>query len=169
MSANLTLEHRQHRGDSAGLIISGLCLLHCLAAPLIAALIPAMALALSREADLLIHWSLLGLAVPVSLWTFRQGIRQHGQRRCLMIGGLGLMLMLIGVLIESFAHIHTHTHHAHSGFTPEVMVTIVGVVLVATAHLLNWVTTMRATGIWGNSVHACGPICHHESRSSESH
>jgi hypothetical protein len=121
---------RQQRGDSAGLVLSGVCLVHCLAAPALVALIPALTFGMSHQVDRLVHWGLLLLALPISLWTLRQGLKSHGQLRWLLVGLLGLSLMLAGVLV------HTANHQ-------EIWLTVAGVLILAVAHVMNWAATLR--------------------------
>jgi hypothetical protein len=111
-------------------MLSGVCLAHCLAAPALVALIPAFTLGLNHELDRALHASLLGLALPISLWSLRHGIRTHGQYRWLGVGAAGLSLMLAGVLL------HTPSHS-------EMWLTVAGVVVLALAHLMNWRSTTR--------------------------
>jgi hypothetical protein len=140
-----TAWQRQQRGDSAGLVLSGVCLVHCLAAPALVALIPAFTFGMSHQMDRLVHWGLLLLAIPISLWTLRQGLKSHGQRRWLLVGLLGLSLMLGGVLV------HTANHQ-------EIWLTMAGVLILAAAHVMNWATTLR----YGNCLIAPLRACDHQ-------
>jgi hypothetical protein len=131
MTAATTIQ-RQRRGDSAGLMLSGICLAHCLAAPAIVAVVPALALGMNHEIDRAVHWTLLAVALPISLWTFRQGLRSHGQGRWLMVGLVGLSFMVAGVLL------HTPSHG-------EMWLTVAGVVILAGAHVMNWLSAARSS------------------------
>jgi hypothetical protein len=120
----------QRRGDSAGIMLSGVCLLHCLAAPAIAAVIPALAFAGGHQWDYAVHWSLLLVAAPVSAWTLRQGRKSHGRNRWVVLGAMGLLLMLSGVVLHTPAH-------------TERWLTVAGVLVLAAAHVLNWLAAAR--------------------------
>ena len=115
----------QRRLDALGLAISAVCLVHCLALPIIALLIPAFTLGLAPEIDHAFHWALLALAVPVSTLALWRGATRSGNQRWLKLGGVGLAIMLIGVL-NLF------------GVESEVPLTMAGVVMLAIAHLKNF-------------------------------
>jgi hypothetical protein len=115
----------QQRLDALGLAISGVCLVHCIALPLAAIVIPAFTLGLDQQSDHTFHWLLLGCAVPISTLALWRGSQRSADRRWLWLGSVGLALMLIGVL------------HAF-GQRSEVPLTSVGVTLLAFAHVKNF-------------------------------
>ena len=123
-------EAQQQRLDSLGLMLSAVCLVHCLALPLAAILIPAFSLGFDEETDHAFHWWLLAFAVPISSLALWRGAVRTGDRRWLQLGSAGLLLMLLGVL------------HA-AGPRSEVPLTMVGVVLLAIAHVRNFAHSNR--------------------------
>lgn len=100
-----------------------LCLVHCLALPLIAAAIPALACVLDLPESL--HLVLLLFAVPVSAYALVHGYRHHGKVLPALFGGVGLGLLTAGVF-------------AASSEAMETALTVGGGLLLATAHLRNW-------------------------------
>ena len=74
--------------------------------------------------ETLVHWLLLAPAVPVSVISLWFGYRRHQSRSSLSIGVVGLSLMFIGV-----------SHYFDRGY--EIPLTIVGVLLVTVAHVMN--------------------------------
>lgn len=76
------------------------------------------------ETESHVHWILLGLAAPVSLWAFRRGYREHKSYLTLGAGLIGLLLMLMGV-----SHVF--------GESWEIGLTVVGVTGVLYAHVRN--------------------------------
>ena len=122
------------RVDAIGLTLSGICLLHCVAVPVVAFTLPAAAGLLS-DPDSVFHWLLLGLAVPISGVAFLSAWRRHRARLPLVVGLTGLTIMAIGV-----SHVFGHAF--------EVLFTLVGVVAVALAHITNFV---RAHGAHDHS------------------
>ncbi len=116
--------------DSAGITLSGICLVHCLALPLLATLLPAAGTLLDEETNHLIHWTLLGIALPVSILALGRGSRILGSFAWLITGLVGLGLMTAAVIVP------------HSPVMEERM-TLVGVLLLATAHLGNWFDPRR--------------------------
>lgn len=100
---------------------SGLCLVHCLALPLLIAALPAFG---GVAGGGLTHWVLLGVAVPVSVWALGRERGADGFA-ALTVGGTGLALMAVGVA-------------RFEGAPAERWLTVAGVVLVAVAHSLRW-------------------------------
>src|SRR3712207_2961021 len=112
--------------DQLAVSLSGLCLVHCLLGTvLLAILSAASSFAFSHE----IHSVGLLLAAPLAAVGLWRGVKVHGYWQVAMLGALGLLLMICGV----FA---THGHAA------EVSLTVLGVTLLAAAHLYN-IRTLR--------------------------
>ncbi len=109
--------------DRTGLILSGACLVHCAALPLSVLLLPSLGSVLFDHSSLL-HWILLGLAIPVSGYALLRGYREHREPSGLVVGALGLSLMGLGVS-------HALAEHL------EIPLTLCGALIVAGAHLMN--------------------------------
>jgi hypothetical protein len=122
---------RSTRLDSAGIAISIVCLLHCLALPVLVVLVPALDVYFPERSDHVVHWWLLAIAAPVSLVALGWGARNLGQLRWLLLGACGLVAMLAGVL-----HVF--------GAQGERAATAVGVTLLAMAHGGNWFAVHRS-------------------------
>lgn len=107
--------------DWAAISASGLCLVHCLALPLVIATLPSFGGAIAGSAT---HWVLLAFAVPVSLWVLT---RERGPAALLplVFGCAGLSLMTLGVAL-------------FEGNPTERVLTVTGVLLVAVAHIMRW-------------------------------
>jgi len=115
----------QSRLDGAGLMISLVCLAHCLALPALVALVPATGLWLAPLDDHEVHIWLLVVAAPVSLAALSLGARRHGALRWLYLGCIGLTAMLVGIL-------------PIAGGEWERVVTTAGVSLLGIGHIGNW-------------------------------
>ncbi len=109
--------------DRIAIFLSGLCLVHCLAVP-VALLLGSVFSEWLDATETHVHWILLGLAAPVSLWAFARGYREHSSTLTLVAGLGGLFLMLLGV-----SHIF--------GETWEIALTVIGVSAVLYAHVRN--------------------------------
>ena len=105
--------------DASAISLSGLCLAHCLALPLVAAFSPVVATWAEAE---WVHALAIGLAAPMSalaLW-------RKGQSAAVVLLSLaGLSLMALGVA-------HWPSHAA------ETPITVAGSLLLAGAHIANW-------------------------------
>ncbi len=103
--------------------MSGACLVHCAVLPLTALLLPSLGGVLFDHSSLL-HWLLLGLAVPVSGYALLRGYRQHRRLAAFGVGCVGLTLMALGV-----SHVLSERL--------EIPLTLCGAAIVAVGHLLN--------------------------------
>lgn len=110
----------RQRLDRAGVVLSGLCLIHCLAGLF---LIGMLGIGGGVLLDPSIHRIGLALAVLVGALTVGAAALRHGRRLPLALGGAGITLMAGAVA-------------AGHGLA-EPLLTIGGVSLVAAAHLLN--------------------------------
>lgn len=108
------------RLDRAGVLLSGLCALHCLIGLLLVSVLGlGGGLLLAPE----IHQVGLALAILVGLLTLGIGVLRHGHYGPLLLGACGLGLM--GAALAS--------DHGPN----EALLTIAGVALVAVAHIRN--------------------------------
>ena len=110
----------RNRLDRIGVLLSGLCALHC-----IAGLLLVTGLGLGGELLLApaIHRIGLALASAVAVLTLGIGAIRHGQRGPLLLGSAGIALMTLALLAGHGA--------------AEAVLTVVGVGLVAFAHIRN--------------------------------
>ncbi len=108
------------RLDRIGVIVSGLCMVHCLAGLLLIGV-------LGLGGGLLLHPAIhrFGLiaAVLIGAATIGANALRHGHRLPLVLGAAGLLLMAGAIA-------------AHHG-AGEAAMTIAGVGLVASAHIIN--------------------------------
>lgn len=108
------------RLDRVGVLLSGLCALHCIAGlVLVTGLGLGGGLLLAPE----IHRIGLALAIAVAVLTLGIGAIRHGQRGPLLLGGAGITLMSLALLAG----------HGQA----EAVLTVGGVSLVALAHIRN--------------------------------
>jgi hypothetical protein len=113
--------------DGAAAALSSLCLLHCLLLPLGLGLAPVVS-GLSGEAlhgPVWVHWALLGLAAPVSVYALWRGVEVHGDGRPWKLALVGFLLMAAGAL-------------SHDLGPREQILTVMGGLVVAAAHWRNW-------------------------------
>lgn len=108
------------RLDRAGVLLSGLCALHCLLGIVLVSMLGLGGQALLAPA---IHEIGLALAILVGVFTLGLGVLRHGRTGPLAIGACGIALMTLALMVD------------HG--LPEAMLTIAGVTLVAAAHIRN--------------------------------
>lgn len=115
------------QSDVLAAAVSSLCLLHCLALPLILAFAPA-ALGLQSGAThgpTWLHWALLGIAIPASVHALRKGYTIHASLAPSKLATLGFMLVAAGAV-------------AHGLQPIEQILTVGGGAVIASAHWRNW-------------------------------
>jgi len=106
--------------------LSALCIVHCLATPLLILLVPSLtALQLENEA---FHGWLLAGVIPTSLFSLFMGCKQHQNYRVLAMGLCGLMLLVSAIFVEDFAN----------GELLEKIVTVAGACILALVHYVNF-------------------------------
>lgn len=109
--------------DTAAVMLSGLCLLHCLALPFLLLVLPA--LATLSEGHL--HAQMLVVAIPVSTAALGLGFRRHGSRYVLSFGILGMVLLLFGGTVAHFRY----------GIVADRTLTMAGALVLAVTHYFN--------------------------------
>lgn len=116
--------------DRWAIVLSGICLLHCLVVPFAVVLGPVLAQWL-LDTETRVHWFLLALAIPISFWALGRGYLNHRSSLTLTLGGMGLILMFLGV-----SHL--------AGDELEVPLTVIGVSGVMIAHIRNTLATLKS-------------------------
>lgn len=112
--------HPSTTGDLLGQAISLVCLVHCLATPLLLMLAPALAGFLGGWHPVL----LVGVLVTAA-WAFVPGYRYHRSKAVLVLATSGLTLLATGVTLF------------HENFVAETAMTVVGAGLMLAAHWKN--------------------------------
>lgn len=109
--------------DKTAVVLSGLCLVHCLALPVVLALLPFLNELVSDH----LHAQMLLLVVPVSVFAFAVGFRRHHSRYVMGAGALGLAVLIVGGTVA----------HSRYGLAADRTLTIAGSLLLAVAHFYN--------------------------------
>lgn len=109
--------------DGTAVALSGLCLVHCLALPLILAVLPFIS---SLEAGHL-HAQMLVVVLPLSIVALSIGLRRHGDFRVIAAGLTGMLLLTIGGTIA----------HDQYGLLADRLLTMGGALTLAIAHFYN--------------------------------
>jgi MerC mercury resistance protein len=109
--------------DAAGIFASALCLLHCLAMPLVLAALPAMGWAGHDHA----HEVLIGVALAAALLSLGPGYLAHRRRAVPLLGGAGLACLAAALFVVGPRY----------GHGAEALASIAGALLLLAAHLRN--------------------------------
>ena len=119
--------------------LSALCLLHCLALPLLVTIVPLVAQTAESE---LVHQLLVVATVPVSLWVICTTFAVHRNRLFIAVVLAGLGLLMLAAFVEAVS-------------AYEEAITVVGGMLLCSAHLWNW-ARQRGIGVIGSLPAAPG-------------
>ena len=106
--------------------LSALCVVHCLATPLLIILLPSLA-ALQLDNEAFHRWLLIGV-IPTSMFSLLMGCKQHQFYRVLTIGLGGLLVLVSAIFVEDLRY----------GEILEKVLTVSGACIVAFGHYLNF-------------------------------
>lgn len=120
------METTQKITDKLSISLSLLCAVHCLAVPVMLALLPSMA-ALQLENEAFHYWMLLAV-IPTSIYSLTMGCKRHKHFRLLIVGGTGLALLVLAVMLGEEI----------IGESGEKILTVIGASLVAAGHFWNF-------------------------------
>ena len=109
-----------HPLDRLGVLVSGLCLVHCLSGLVLVTL---LGIGGGVLLDPAIHEIGLAIAVVVGALGLGLGVLRHRRFGLVLLGGTGLVLMASALLVRHGPR--------------EAVLTMLGVTLVASAHVLN--------------------------------
>jgi hypothetical protein len=112
--------------DKAAIGLSTLCAIHCLFLPVALTMLPSLALMPVGEESF--HLLLVCLVLPTSIIALTLGCRRHKERRMLLWGGAGLIVLVVTAALG----------HDFFGEVLEKSATVLGTILVATAHFINY-------------------------------
>jgi hypothetical protein len=118
--------HVSRHFDQIAIVLSAICIVHCLAVPLVVAILPIAAVSFGEDQHF--HELMLWLVVPTSFLGFLLGYRLHGRSGLVMLGAAGVTVL---VTVAIWGHTAWST-----GI--EISVSVAGSLLLATAHWLNF-------------------------------
>ena len=109
--------------DMAAIGLSGLCLLHCLALPIIVAGLPFLA----GLGDEHFHAEMLWIVLPISTLALALGYRRHRSLLVWQTGIPGMLLLVVGGTVA----------HSLYGLVADRALTLLGALVLAAAHYMN--------------------------------
>tara|TARA_A100001015_G_C14910819_1_gene680423 strand:- start:285 stop:773 length:489 start_codon:yes stop_codon:yes gene_type:complete len=123
---HLKIENTSRFGDIAAICLSNVCIIHCLALPVLTVMIPSSLSTVLEEE--VFHLYMLILVLPISIWALLMGCRKHKQLRVSLLGSFGLL----GLVLVTFYG------HDLFGEIGEKLLTVIGAALIACAHFFNF-------------------------------
>ena len=117
--------------DRIAISLSAICIVHCLALPLIVAVLPIAALGFGGESHF--HAIMLWLVVPVSIFGLIMGYRVHNRAGIVALGIAGMIVISIAAIVG----------HGQWPVSAEILVSVVGSLLLAGAHWTNFVVVRK--------------------------
>lgn len=114
------------RLDGLAVLLSGTCMLHCLALPLLVTLFPIVQGSLLEERHF--HILMLFLILPTSTIALTVGCRKHKDKVTMILGAAGLVVLGVTAMFG----------HSLFGFSGERIITTLGGLLLASAHIRNF-------------------------------
>ena len=158
-----TTYFKKQISDKLSICLSICCILHCIALPVVILMLPSVAsLWITNEK---VHVILVLIAIPISLFAMIKSLRVHNNYKCISLAVVGLFLLVTAIFMHDIdfnneqTHIeqeqtlhaetghdehgekeHTeHEHHEHGGIgeTLETIFTVLGGLVLLSAHYLN--------------------------------
>ncbi|ACT57806.1 MerC domain-containing protein [Hirschia baltica] len=110
------------RLDAVAIGLSGVCVIHCLALPVLVAFMPVFSQFSEAE---WVHKFLVLLALPISGFAIFRSSSQPSKALFITLVSVGGLLLFSGAFIEAFHQI-------------EVVLTLLGALTLSLAHLIRW-------------------------------
>jgi uncharacterized membrane protein len=110
--------------DQVAVMLSGLCLIHCLLLPFAVVLLPF----LGQFSDDHFHLELLVVVIPVSAIALYAGFRRHHRAGIVVAGVVGLILLTVGGTVM----------HSAYGLIADRTFTVLGSITLAVTHYRNF-------------------------------
>lgn len=120
-------------GDTAGMLASALCLLHCLALPLLLAMFPVLGLGHDEG----FHAAMVGIAMLAALAALAPGYAAHRQASVAISGVAGLACLGAAAFLVGPRY----------GEAAETWLTVGGAALLCLAHLRNRACCNSCAGV----------------------
>lgn len=113
--------------DKTAIVLSFVCILHCLALPTLLIVLPSISNLIDFENEI-IHFGLVLIVVPISLFAIISGYLHHRHTSVFFISTVGIVMLIVAVIYG----------HDVLGDYGEVLLTVVGSALITFGHLRNF-------------------------------
>lgn len=121
------IEEENQVADKAGILVSVLCCVHCMAIPFLMIFAPSIGSFFKEE---WIHLSIFTIVIPLGLYSFISKIKVHSNKKPLIIGLIGMLFLILGHMAHEFMG-------AEIGETVEIGASIIGGLSLVAAHIIN--------------------------------
>lgn len=122
----------QFIADRLAMILSSLCVIHCLLTPILLISIPALA-SVSILNDETFHQILLFFVLPIGAFALSVGYLHHRSKWVVLAGAFGLTLLSSPLLVEWLG-----LGHEVLGENGEVIITVIASSIIVSAHIVNY-------------------------------
>jgi hypothetical protein len=129
---NSAMPKVQFISDRLAMLLSSLCVIHCLLTPILLISIPALA-SVSILNDETFHQILLFFVLPIGFLALAVGYLHHKNKWVVFTGVFGLTLLSSPLLVEWIG-----LGHEVLGEHGEVIITIMASLIIVGAHLVNY-------------------------------
>ena len=136
--------------DKLSICLSICCILHCIALPALILILPSLASFWINDEN--VHVVLVLVAIPISLFAMGRSLRKHHNYKCITLAAIGLFLLVAAIFMHDIGfnveheHIevgqgensdHGHDEHGGLGEKLEKIFTVLGGLILLSAHYLN--------------------------------
>lgn len=112
--------------DKLAISFSALCLVHCLALPLLIVMLPTLSV-LPLQEESFHFWMVIGV-IPTSIYALTYGCKKHQNFSLIKIGIIGLLALISALFVG---------HHL-LGESGEKLLTFLGATIIVVAHIKNY-------------------------------
>lgn len=116
--------------DSLAILLSGVCVVHCMALPLLIVLLPVLGNVFCDER---FHVGMLCLLLPLASYSLFSGYGKHKKSSPLCLGLPGAALIAVGAFSSTLFRSEAY----------ETWITIAGSILLISAHYVNLRTALQ--------------------------
>ena len=139
--------YKKNISDKLSICLSICCIMHCIALPVIILMIPSISSFWINDEN--VHIVLVILAVPISLFAMGKSLKVHHNYKCISLAGIGLLLLVAAIFMHDIGFTGENCHEEHGnqedgheehgglGETLESIFTVIGGLVVLSAHFIN--------------------------------
>jgi hypothetical protein len=117
--------------DRIAIALSAVCIVHCLAVPVLVAVLPVAAVSFGEGQHF--HGLMLWLVIPTSVAGFGMGYRVHERPGIVALGAAGVVVLILAAI---YGHVAWRAD-------VEIIVSVGGSLILGSAHWLNFRAVRR--------------------------